>query len=397
MKCASGQSTDANPAAACEGAYAALHERLGGVPDILYVAWSVAYPGAELLQRLRELCPDARIHGATSCLGGMTEEGFISDQGRGLTLFGISDPHGAYGVGGEESGPSAREAASRALIAALEDAGRPGEVPSMVRVTASPGAEEEVIAGIEEVLGHSVPIIGGSAADNTVEGHWELIANDTLLHEAVVLSVLFPSVHAMSTFHSGYMPTDTVGTVTRAAGRTIHEIDHRPAAVVYDEWTGGTVRPALDGGGNVLSMTTLHPLGRVVGQIGNIPYYQLSHPDGVTPDGALTLFSNIETGAEVTLMEGSVDGLVRRAGAVVRSAIESSGLEADRISGAMVVYCAGCMLTVREQMDDVAAGIRDQLPGVPFTGTFTFGEQGCFVGGENRHGNLMISVTVFGS
>jgi hypothetical protein len=35
--------------------------------------------------------------------------------------------------------------------------------------------------------------------------------------------------------------------------------------------------------------------------------------------------------------------------------------------------------------------------GKPFLGAFTFGEQGCFVGGENRHGNLMIATLVFGS
>jgi len=27
---------------------------------------------------------------------------------------------------------------------------------------------------------------------------------------------------------------------------------------------------------------------------------------------------------------------------------------------------------------------------------FTLGEQGCFPGGENRHGNLMICATLFG-
>jgi hypothetical protein len=29
-------------------------------------------------------------------------------------------------------------------------------------------------------------------------------------------------------------------------------------------------------------------------------------------------------------------------------------------------------------------------------GMFSFGEQGCLFGGENRHGNLMISAIIFG-
>jgi hypothetical protein len=46
-------------------------------------------------------------------------------------------------------------------------------------------------------------------------------------------------------------------------------------------------------------------------------------------------------------------------------------------------------------MDEVVDGLRLELGALPFLGSFTFGEQGCFVGGENRHGNLMILVVVF--
>jgi hypothetical protein len=46
-------------------------------------------------------------------------------------------------------------------------------------------------------------------------------------------------------------------------------------------------------------------------------------------------------------------------------------------------------------MDQVVDGVNQSLGGKPFLGSFTFGEQGCFAGGENRHGNLMISVLVF--
>jgi hypothetical protein len=55
------------------------------------------------------------------------------------------------------------------------------------------------------------------------------------------------------------------------------------------------------------------------------------------------------------------------------------------------------MLTVTDRMDDVASELVEALGGRPFLGTFTFGEQGCFLGGENRHGNLMFSTVVFGA
>ncbi len=52
-------------------------------------------------------------------------------------------------------------------------------------------------------------------------------------------------------------------------------------------------------------------------------------------------------------------------------------------------------MSIQDHREEVVQGLRDALPGVPFLGAFTFGEQGCFVGGENRHGNLMISVLLF--
>jgi len=397
MKIATGQSIHADTHTACDEAYQNLLDALGSAPQIMYLAWSVTHSGTDLLKILGRLAPESSIHGTSSCLGAMTEEGFVSEQGRGVAILGIVDAAGSYGVGGKEITESPRKAASAALLSALKDSGREGEMPALVRLSAVPGAEEEIIGGIEDVLGPNVPIIGGSAADNTVEGNWQLAATNDLYQNAVVVSVLFPSVETGFAFHSGYSPTNTRGTATRVEGRILYEIDGQPAAKVYNGWTDGAIHDALPSGGNVLGDTTLYPIGRVVGEVGGIPYYRLSHPDGVTAEGALTLFSDIELGDELVLMQGSVDTLVSRAGRVVQSAIDDGEIGVINISGAMIVYCAGCMLTVQNKMEQVVEEIDQVLDGAPFLGTFTFGEQGCFVGGENHHGNLMISAVIFGS
>ncbi len=397
MKMATGQSTHSDTSAACHEAYRSLVGELGEAPRILYLAWSVTYSGAEVLELLGDLAPDTRIHGTSSCLGAMTQQAFVSKDGRGIALLGIADEGGSYGVGGKEITGSPRDAATAALLLALKNSGREGEIPALVRLSAVPGAEEEIIGGIQDILGPNVPIVGGSAADNTVEGRWELAANQTLYQNAVVVSVLYPSVEMRFAFHSGYSPTEIHGIATRAEGRLLYEIDGQPAAEVYNRWTKGAVHDALPSGGNVLGATTLHPIGRVVGEVGGIPYYRLSHPDSVTVDGALTLFSDIEPGDELVLMHGSVDTLVTRARRVVHSAISDGSIKENTISGAMIVYCAGCMLTVQDQMEQVVDELNQELVGAPFLGTFTFGEQGCFVGGENHHGNLMISAVIFGS
>ncbi len=211
----------------------------------------------------------------------------------------------------------------------------------------------------------------------------------------MVITVLFPSTQISYAFHSGYDPSNITGLVTRCEGRTLLEIDGRPAAEVYNEWTGGAVAEMLPDGGNVLALTTLFPLGRVVGEVGGLPYYKLSHPDSVTAEGGLTLFSNIEEGDRLTLMTGSVESLVERAGRVTKAAVDAGDFSEEQIVGGLAIYCAGCMLTVEPKMDEVSGFIRQALNDQPFVGVFTFGEQGCFVGNDNAHGNLMISIVAF--
>ncbi len=384
----------------CKGAvkesYPVLQEKLGADPDLLMVYFSDTYDSAELARELQGMVASGcQIHGSTSCLGAMTEAGFHSADGTGLGLWGIHDPAGSYGTGAAQIGDSPETAAVSALEQALESADRTGEVPTMVWINGAPGREEALIAGIESVLGEDVPIAGGSSGDNTVSGHWAQLSNGSQWQDAVVISVLFPSTQISYAFHSGYDPTTTTGVVTRSEGRTLYEIDGKPAAEVYNEWIGGGIAEMIPQGGNVLALTTLFPIGRVVGEVGGLPYYKLSHPDSVTQDGGITLFSNIEEGETLTLMQGTVESLVHRAGRVTAAAVEAGDFLPEHLVGGLAIYCAGCMLTVQSRMDEVAEQVCTALNGHPYIGVFTFGEQGCFVGNDNAHGNLMISVVVF--
>jgi hypothetical protein len=395
MRISTAFSVETDTAAAARHAFARLTEELGAKPRWLFAQASVKHDAEALRRALVDLAPGAALHGSTSCLGVMSQAGFHSEEGTALGLLGVVDEGGAFGVGAARAGDHPEAAAAEATRAAIADAGRPGEVPALVWLSCAPGAEEAVLRGVEGVVGAEVPIVGGSSADNTIEGHWQQLTAGAAFRDAIVVSALFPSGRVVSAFQSGYSPTSKTGQVTRAQGREIIEIDGRPAARVYDEWTGGAITEALDQGGNILARTTLHPLGRKVGAMGGVPYFRLAHPDSVTQKGGLTLFADVQEGDELVLMQGSMESLVSRAGRVAAEALERAGLPAGEITGALVVFCAGCMLTVKDRMPEVVRGLDAALGGRPFLGGFTFGEQGCLLGGENRHGNLMISVTVF--
>jgi hypothetical protein len=365
-------------------------------PSMLVVHATVAYEPAAIVEALTRLAPGVPIQGGSSCAGVMTEEGFHGLWGTGLGLLVIHDPGGAFGVGVAPVGDAPEAAAEAACEAALAQANRAGEVPALVLMTSCPGHEERLLRGIEAYFGPHLVIVGGTAGDMmTGEASWQL-ANDAAHTGAVSIATLFPTTELMGSFHNGYEPTEHRGRVTRAVGRTVFEIDGRPAGEVYDAWSGGLASEwARTGGGPVVADITLHPLGRVIGLAGGQPYHLIAHPQSLSAEGALTFLTTLPEGEEIVMLRGSRDTLTNRAGRVVRSALESTAAGVGEVAGGLVIYCAGCMLTVYDRMDEVAASVRDALPGRPFLGFFTLGEQGCFPGGENRHGNLMICASLF--
>jgi hypothetical protein len=393
MRVASAWSIHPDSRIAFEESYTEIEQSLGDRPTYLLVSFTESHDSRLLAETLSRLVHGVPVHGGTSCQAIMTGEGFHSAEGFALGLWAVLDRDGGYGVGSERMQGNPRGAATRAIEQALERADRIGEVPALIWLHGATGFEEEVLLGIEDYIGSQVPVTGGSTADNALTGSWRQICNDQVYEDAVVVTVMFPSCEITTQFQSGYEPSEHGGRVTRAEGRTLYEIDGRPAARVYNEWSGGALAEVLPTGGNVVNQTTLGPLGREVGKIGEIPYFSLSHPGEATPEGALTLFTNLQEGDELRLMRGSLDSLASRAGRVVRAAT-SADLGGGRILGALMTYCAGCMQAIPDRMPEIARDIDAALEHKPFIGLFTLGEQGSVLAGEIRHANLMITIAV---
>ncbi len=393
MKIATAFSTQSNLATALQEASTELLEKLGRSPDLTLVYYTENFD-PHLLSEALTAQSTTQIHGCSTCIALMSSTGFHSDDGKVLGLWAASDPDGAYGSALIEMNNQPRRAGAEAIKQALNNAHRTGEMPDLVWLSATPGSEEEVILGIQDVIGKHIPITGGSAADNNVAGNWSIIANHDVTNDGIAVTVMFPSVEISYAFQSGYTATTTSGKATKVARRIVYEIDGRPAAEAYNEWTG-CINHAMEGGGNILTQTALHPLGRKVASVGPVELFKLSHPSSVTTENALTLFSDVAQGERLVLMTGSKNSLLSRAGRVAKSALDVEEMEASNISGALIIYCAGCMLAVKDEMDEVVDSINANLKNKPFLGAFTFGEQGCLVEGGNIHGNLMISAVIF--
>ncbi len=397
MKIATGSSTHTDTTRAINEAWQQLSSNLNHAPKLLICSASANFSAQTLRDQLTELAPDqCKIAGSSSCLGAMNNTGFHSHNGYGLSLITFADDEGDFGVDLVSQSDAPEKAAAQTISDAINDANRPGELPELVWLSAAPGTEEAVLQGITSVIGHNVPIVGGSSADNDITGEWWQFSSQQHETDGVLLIAMYPQCQVTLSFHSGYAPTELAGVVTESEDRIIYSIDNQPAAQVYNNWTKGAIETQL-AGGNILQATTFHPLGREAGRIQDVPYYALLHPEQILDDGAIRLFSNVKTGEQLTLMSGSADSLSSRAGSIARGVLDRHDWQSEQVAGALVVYCAGCMLGIVERMGEVSTGLHNALGQSPFQGMFTFGEQGCFIDGINHHANLMISVIIFSS
>lgn len=396
MDIATGCSKKLNEAEAVREAYAQLTEQIG-IPSFLFVLSTVTYNNKMIMHELNALMVDTKLIGGTSCIGLFTERGYCSENNRALGLFGIKDDTGCFGIAALSLSDNPLSDGQEVIRKALNNAGRPGELPTMILLTSAPGHEEDLINGIMSVVGVDVPIFGGTSADNTISGLWQQFCGEEIYQNGIAVAVIYSSQAIGYAFHNGYIPTEQVGIVTKTTGRIVNTIDNKPAAELYNQWSAGLIQSALGTNSNILALSTFHPLGREVGKISTMPYYNLSHPNEIFADGSMSFFSSLQVNDRVVFMEGTKESLKIRIKRVIHLAKENySHNGGQKPKGAFIVYCAGCFLAIQAEIKDVIDNVYSELPDEPFLGMFSFGEQGSLFGGENRHGNLMISAIIFG-
>lgn len=395
----------------------ALRTAIRDTPDwlILFHTGSVA---PELAQEVAKAAfPNTLIHGCSSSSAVFGGGGLIKDPG--ISVLAIIDPMGAFGVSRASFAHLAPAAAARqAVEQALSAAGRSGAIPDFIWLSAIPGCEEAIIAGIEEVVGDSAPIVGGSAALNGLGGKpidFELctladgsrsirivsvggrcVAFDAkaVVDDGLVLSVGFISGRVSHGFLGGFSVMEPTGVVTEAVGRVLLTIDGEPAAQAYNRWSGGLIAEQLSHDGNVVTETTLRPLGVTVGQVGNAPLYGLAHPVRVE-NGALWTHAAIPAGSRLNLMAGDQALLINRCAELVERTRALFNIDARRTAGALIAYCAGCARPLGQGCEEMVERLKVAMHDAPFMGGFFFGEQGRFWNNRNAQANLMVSLLLF--
>ena len=300
--------------------------------------------------------------------------GFHSNDGTAMAMWGCKNPNARFGVGIASKEEKPFDAGRDAALMAQKSANMRGnDEPSLVLLIGSPGHEEDVLEGIKSVFGRHVQLLGASSADNSVEGKWFQFCGTQITYDGVVVVAIATPDLVETVFDCGYAPSAHKGIVTKcSASRIVEQIDGQPAAEVYDQWTGGAISKVLlsGSGGNILTSTTLHPLGRQVDD-----RYELLHPDSVTSTKGLSMFADIKEKQEIVLMAGTKDSLLNNISNVQTALQTTASFAEEDILGGLVMYCGGCVLALEERKTEVAAAFKACMGDKPFIGVHPFGEQ----------------------
>lgn len=380
-----GSSTNKIPKiAGCEAAKKAKV----GLTDIkmAFVYASCDYDLDEMLEGIREVMPEVPFIGNTSFTGVILPEGYVSGQDGFIGMMAMADADLQVGIASVKKAKNAIEDGMEVARKAMANAGTT-EAPDYFYMVAPPGEEEFYLKGITRIIGR-VPFFGGSAADNSISGDWQLYTQDGAFSDGIAVAFFYTNKEMKNQFTGAYHETADRGIITKVSGdRTLVEIDGEPALEKYAKWRGVTADSLLDG--NLLVATITSPLG-VKDRLGDL--VAIRHPMNGNVDHSMAVGSKLSEGTAVIRMEATIDELIASAGTELNNLNEKM----EGVPGAYhLVHCGGRRAGIGERIEEVVTEIKNAAGEVPFIVEFTFGEYGYEADGINTCGGLMLSYTGF--
>lgn len=356
---------------------------------LVFAYMSCDYKIKDVVRGLKEIY-DCPVIGNTSFTGVIMPEGYIGGDKPFVGIMVLCDPNMVVGVGfaDRKAYQSARDAGESATKHARVMTKMPyNDEPDLMYMTASPTEEEFFLKGANRVIGR-VPLFGGSAADNTISGNWNLYLDNKVTNEGVAVALFYMKGGFVNEFTGAYRETSDMGIITKVEGtRQLVTIDGVPAVKKYAKWRN--MKPSELMGDKLLSATITSPLG-VKDRLGDL--VAIRHPMFANEDYSMNIGANLSTGTTVIRMEATVDELISSVGETLKKLNE-------RLTKPVVCYhlvhCGGRRAGIDARINEVYEEIKKNTNGAPFIMEFTFGEYGYVDDGRNTTGGLMLSFTAF--
>ena len=344
----------------------------------------------KLMEGAKSVLGNVPIIGCTSSAALCTQDGYLNKETgySGMMLFG-GDVE-VVTAGSKKTDESPREIGARIAKEALSKVKGEDKEPDFFFMTASPANEEDYMKGIQDVIGN-IPVFGGSAADNTVEGKWSILNDGEYYADGVAIAIFYTDGKMGNIYTGAYHETDNVGVITKISeDRTLVEIDHEPALKVYAKWTGKDVESLK--GNNLLTETICAPLG-VKDPIGKVT--AVRHPMFGNDDYSMNIGANLALNTAVIQLSNTPEGILKANEETIETL---NTLMNNDVESYFLVHCGGRRLglALSKIEDQIYPEVKKAIPNKEFLMVFTFGEYGTGDHSSNTVGGLSLSYTGFG-
>ena len=377
-----------------KGKEAAKNANVGMRPKLGMMYCSCNDDVEEVVSGAMSSMKGAPIIGCTSSGMIMTNDGIIESEDGFAGLMSFDDKNINIGVAAHKAGKNAREIGRKVARAAVENAGE-NYSPNYFYMVASPKEEEDYLMGIQDVIGR-VPMFGGSAADDTVEGNWKIFCNDQVFQDGVAVAFFYTDNDIVTSYTGAYRDTENYGLITEVKNdRTLVKIDGVSALKKYADWIGK--KPSELKGQNLLVASITKPLG-VKDPLGNLtvvrhPMFGDDMGTKTTTDDVINLGNKVVEKTAIVQLEATVDELIKSTKTTLKDVKSQLSTEP---AGYFLVHCGGRKLGIGDRIDEVYKNLVEEAHGVQFITVFTFGEYGYDEHSANICGGLMLSFTAFG-
>jgi hypothetical protein len=371
-------------------------------PNLVILLTESSYENDQIIaQNLYKFTNKAKIYGLEGTYAVFTGDGVHVGEKGSLAILGIEAPSWSVGVGvadmsNAKTPMQIKEMALKAIKAAIDDAVKTTEdKPSLVLIAPTKLKEEPILSAIEYVFSNNVRIVGGTPGGPNV------IANDMVVENGFVLTVIYADTKIGAGFHAGIAVDRNKSGVVTAMGesrRIIKEINNKPAFEVYRKWADG----ALDDV-NPSESTSIWSRSFALVRVYNLAQNEVGTkvvvPIIVNPDLSMVTGADISEGENLYFATASKKAYIIRAGTIVQQALVEGKIKYSELAGGVHYYCRGAAFSQfgrnRENLQALVIETNKRMKEKPYIGTFTAGEQGNISGYGIFMGNLTSSMAVF--
>ncbi len=337
------------------------------IPDVVFCFASSRFNHHELIRGIKSVIPDAPLIGCTTA-GEITTTG-TDNKSVAILVLKSDVLHTSLGIGKKlelNSRGAGQEIARETVLKAKK-----GDIRHvfMMLPDGLKGNGTDVIRGIQEVLGTSFPIVGGSAADDFLfQKTFQYF--DEGVYEDSVGGVLFSGDISVGIgARHGWYPLGKPRIVTEAEHNIIKKLDGKPAVRIYEDYFGKRVADLRNE--LMTRMAVMYPLGM------SIPEEEeciVRNALNVTRDGSLVCAGEVPRGSEIRVMMGSKETALkaaRKAASVALGALRNAKAELVFIFDSV----SRKRLFGRNANEEIAAVKSIFGEKTPLIGFYTYGEQ----------------------